>query len=86
MNQTETYGFTPNAALGNGVPPFIPDDYTDGSDIGPGTGPVGEARAFGFGSVPILFETPAGYLQGFRDYLQNLNPARAAPSPAQCCM
>ncbi len=75
LNQQEFYGFVPDPALGNGIPPFIPDDYTDGTDIGPGTGPVGEARAFGFGSVPVLFETPPGYLKGFRDYLQNLNPA-----------
>jgi hypothetical protein len=75
LQQSETYGFTPDPFIGNGLPPFIPDDYTDGTDIGPGTGPVGEARAFGFGSVPILFETPPGYLQGFRDYLQNLFPA-----------
>ncbi|MFO0788746.1 MAG: BBP7 family outer membrane beta-barrel protein [Pirellulales bacterium] len=76
VRQTQFYGFAPDAALGNGIPPFIADDYTDGSDVGPGTGPVGEARAFGFGSVPVLFKTPPGYLQGFRDYLQNLAPAQ----------
>ncbi|HVT29197.1 MAG TPA: BBP7 family outer membrane beta-barrel protein, partial [Lacipirellulaceae bacterium] len=32
-------------------------------------------RAFGFGSVPVLFETPPGYLLGFRDYVNNLSDA-----------
>lgn len=76
LSQRQFFGFVPDPLLGNGLPPFIPDDYTDGTDIGPGGGPVGEARAFGFGSVPVLFETPPGYLQGFRDYLQNLAPAQ----------
>ena len=80
VNQTNTYGFIPDAATNGGVPPFIPRDYTDGSDVNapaPNTsGPVGDARAFGFGSVPVLFETPStGYLKGFRDYVQNLAPA-----------
>jgi hypothetical protein len=70
LNQTEFYGFArgPDGSL----PPFIDDDYTDGTDIGPDGGPVQEVRAFGFGSVPVLFETPQGYLFGFRDYLANL--------------
>jgi putative beta barrel porin BBP7 len=76
LNQREFYGFERDAATGGGLPPFIDDDYTDGSDIGPGGGPVGDARAFGFGSVPVLFETAPGYLQGFRDYLQNLAGAQ----------
>lgn len=73
LSQSEFYGFVPRASDG-GLPPFIDDDYTDGSDIGPGTGPVagGDLRAFGFGSVPVLFETPPGYLFGFRDYLNLL--------------
>jgi hypothetical protein len=79
LSQTQRHGFVPVDTNGDGIPdglpPFIPSDYTTGDDIGPGTGPVGEARAFGFGSVPVLFETPPGYLQGFRDYLQNLAPA-----------
>ncbi len=64
LNQTNTYGFIPRASDG-GVPPFIPADYTDGTDVGVPTGtvgttgPVGDARAFGFGSVPVLFETPS---------------------------
>jgi len=70
LNQSRLYGFVPREEDG-GLPPFIEDDYTGGDDIGPGTGPVGEYRAFGFGSVPILFETPPGFLMGFRDYLNN---------------
>ena len=38
--------------------------------------PVGDLRAFGFGSVPVLFETPPGYLLGFRDYLNILADAQ----------
>ena len=34
-----------------------------------------DLRAFGFGSVPVLFETPPGYLIGFRDYLNILADA-----------
>lgn len=62
--------------------PTIDIDYTDSTDVqndpGPpdgapsGTVAGGELRAFGFGSVPVLFDAPAGYLWGFRDYLQYL--------------
>jgi hypothetical protein len=74
LHQTQFFGFVPDPTIGNGLPPFIDDDYTDGTDIGPGTGPTadGDLRAFGWGSVPILFETPPGYLVGFRDYLNIL--------------
>ena len=76
----DTYGFMPDPATNGGIPPFIARDYTNGTDVNSllanTNGPVGEARAFGFGSVPVLFETPTGYLQGFRDYLQNLAPAQ----------
>jgi hypothetical protein len=75
LNQTRFYGFVPRETDG-GLPPFIDDDYTDGSDIGPGTGPQGEVRAFGFGSVAMLFETPPGYLLGFRDYFNALGGAQ----------
>ncbi len=75
LNQTETFGFIPRAD--GGIPPFIPPDYTGGNDVGPSTGPIagGNLRAFGFGSVPVLFETPPGYLLGFRDYVNNLADA-----------
>ncbi len=77
LNQSHLYGFAPNATLGGGVPPFISNDYTDGTDVGPGTGAIadGNLRAFGFGSVPVLFETPPGFLLGFRDYLNFLGNA-----------
>jgi len=74
LYQSEFYGFTPRAD--GGLPPFIDPDYTDGDDIGPGGGPVGESRAFGFGSVAVLFNVPFGYLMGFRDYLNNLAGAQ----------
>jgi hypothetical protein len=74
QNQTQTYGFTPGP---NGeLPPFIDPDYTGPNDIsGPGRTLITAApglRAFGWGSVPVLFDTPPGYLVGFRDYLNNL--------------
>jgi Putative beta barrel porin-7 (BBP7) len=69
LHQTEFYGFARRAD--GGLPPFIDPDYTPGDDIGPGGGPIagGDLRAFGFGAVPISFDTPPGYLVGFRDYL-----------------
>ena len=74
LSQGQFYGFARDPALGGGLPPFIDPDYTDGSDVGPGGGPVaeGDFRAFGFGSVPVLFEAPEGYLVGFRDYVNFL--------------
>ncbi len=74
LNQSRLYGFVPGP---NGeLPPFIDPDYTGPDDV---SGPDRELitadpglRAFGWGSVPILFETPPGYLVGFRDYLNFL--------------
>jgi hypothetical protein len=75
LNQTEFHGFarvdTNADGIPDGLPPFIDDDYTDGTDVGPGTGPVQDVRAFGYGSVPVNFSAPPGYMLGFRDYLQN---------------
>jgi hypothetical protein len=77
QSQFEFYGFAPRAD--GGVPPFIDPDYTSNSDIGPGPNGAPQAnldlRAFGWGSVPVLFETPANYLMGFRDYLNFLGGA-----------
>ncbi len=67
LNQRQVHGFGENL-------PGIDPDYTDGSDDPDSVGPVGEVRAFGFGSVPVLFKVPEGGLLGFRDYL---NPAGA---------
>ncbi len=83
LNQTEFYGFarvdTNGDGIPDGLPPFIEPDYTPNSDIGPGPNGAPQAgfdlRAFGFGSVPVLFETPPGYLTGFRDYTNFLADA-----------
>jgi hypothetical protein len=74
QNQREFYGFVPGP---NGeLPPFIDPDYTGPDDVsGPGRDLITASpglRAFGWGSVPVVFETPAGYLTGFRDYLNLL--------------
>ena len=69
------YGFRPDPTNGNGLPPFIDDDYTDSDDIGPGNGLRRLAAICGrsaWVSVPVLFETPPGYLVGFRDYFNIL--------------
>jgi hypothetical protein len=74
LAQVRTYGFIPGP---NGeLPPFIDPDYTGPDDVsGPGreliTADPG-LRAFGWGSVSVLFETPPGFLVGFRDYLNAL--------------
>ena len=71
LNQTEVYGFIPRAD--GGIPPFIDPDSTGPDDVGPDNGQFADPgdRMFGFGSVPVIFDTPVGYLQGFRDYLNN---------------
>ena len=40
---------------GGGLPPFIADDYTDGSDIGPGTGPIAGGDLARSASAPCRF-------------------------------
>jgi hypothetical protein len=67
LYQTETYGF-------GGDPPLDPG-YTN--NAGDGVGPQADfdLRAFGYGSVPVLFDTPTDYLRGFRDYLNELEDA-----------
>jgi hypothetical protein len=76
LNQGQFHGFVRRAADG-GLPPFIEPDYTGNTDVGPGGGDTADTglRAFGFGSVPVLFETPPGYLDGFRDYVNFLADA-----------
>jgi hypothetical protein len=75
LNQTEFHGFSrldTNAdGIPDGLPPFIDDDYTPGDDVGPDGGPVQDVRAFGYGAVPVNFQAPTGYFQGFRNYLIN---------------
>jgi hypothetical protein len=88
LNQTEFYGFervdTNGDGILDGLPPFIDPDYTDNTDIANDGGPFGQSngpsadpgsRAFGFGSVPINFEAPPGFFQGFRDYMNNFSDA-----------
>ena len=77
LNQTQFFGFCPECSHGGGFRRLSIADYTGRHDIGPGTGPIAGAgtRAFGFGSVPVLFETPPGYLLGFRDYMNNFSDA-----------
>jgi hypothetical protein len=78
LHQGQFHGFARRAADG-GLPPFIEDDYTGPDDQGPPNRTLISAdaglRAFGFGSVPVLFETPPGYLDGFRDYVNFLADA-----------
>src|SRR5262249_51644412 len=49
--------------------------YTAANDVGPGGGEtaVPGTRSFGFGSVPVTFETAPGFLYGFRDYMNRLS-------------
>lgn len=77
LSQGRFYGFARDATLGGGLPPFIDDDYTPGDDIGPDGGAVAgfNLRAFGFGSVPVKFDTPDGFLKGWRDYTNLLADA-----------
>jgi Putative beta barrel porin-7 (BBP7) len=64
--QNQTYGFGSTPPLGT--------DYTDNAgDPLPGPPQAGgDLRAFGFGNVHVNFETPPGYLEGFRDYVNFL--------------
>jgi hypothetical protein len=76
LNQTQTFGLP----LGpNGENPPLRDIDYRGPDDGPplsiGTLAQPGDRAFGFGSVPVIFETPPGYLLGFRDYMNNFSDA-----------
>lgn len=77
VNQSHLYGFVPGA---NGeLPPYLDPDYTGPDDVS-GTGRTllsasPGLRAFGWGSVPVLFETPPGFLLGFRDYVNYLGEA-----------
>lgn len=55
LYETNNYGF--------GYVPVLDPDWTNNGGAAPGP------RPFGFGGVHVNFETPAGYLMGFRDYL-----------------
>ena len=76
QQQSKVYGMTPTLT-GTTLPPWDLD-YR-GGPLFPGVDPnipnpaaLGDFFALGFGNVHINFETPFGYLQGFRDYLNHL--------------
>jgi hypothetical protein len=75
QNQRQFFGFAPRAD--GGIPPFKDADYTGPSDIGPDNGENANpgTRSFGFGSVPVIFETAPGFMRGFRDYMNNFSDA-----------
>lgn len=69
QSQFKVYGMSPTLQGSSlpGTPPIDP------SYVGPVSGD--ELYALGFGNVHINFDTPAGYLLGFRDYLNYLEDA-----------
>ena len=76
QQQSKVYGMTPTLT-GTTLPPWDLD-YR-GSPLFPGDDPaiptpaaLGDFFALGFGNVHVNFDTPAGYLLGFRDYLNYL--------------
>ncbi len=73
QQQNKVYGMTATLT-GTTLPPWDVD-YR-GSPLFPGQDPniptpagLNEFFSLGFGNVHVNFETPTGYLQGFRDYL-----------------
>lgn len=76
QSQFQVYGMT-QQLTGTTLPPWDLDyrgnPLFPGNDPNvPDPGPVGDFFALGFGNVHINFETPAGYLLGFRDYVNYL--------------
>jgi hypothetical protein len=76
QQQNKTYGMT-ETLTGTTLPPWDVD-YR-GEPLFPGQDPsvptpgqLNDFFALGFGNTHVNFATPAGYLQGFRDYLNNL--------------
>ncbi len=81
--QNKVYGMTPTLS-GTTLPPvdldfrgqpLFPPGSTGGGNTDPNAqtpGPLGDFFALGFGNVHVNFDTPAGYLLGFRDYLNFL--------------
>ncbi len=49
--------------------------FTDNTGTATAAQAGADLRAFGFGSVPVLFNTTPNYLRGFRDYLNYLGEA-----------
>ena len=82
QQQNMVYGMTPTLT-GTTLPPwdldyrgqplFPPGSTPGNTDPSVQTpGPLANFFALGFGNVHINFDTPVGYLQGFRDYLNFL--------------
>lgn len=66
LSQGTVYG------LGGTPPAGTAPDYLNTAGDGPGVTAGVDLKSFGFGNVHINFETPPGYLFGFRDYLNLL--------------
>jgi Putative beta barrel porin-7 (BBP7) len=69
LGQTSVLGAnnTPIPTQTSTNPPLDPD-YTNAAGTGSGGFAAPGDKAFGFGSVHVNFQTPPGYLFGFRDY------------------
>ncbi len=68
LYETQVYGF------GSATRP-IDQGYTDNAGTAVPAQAGADMRAFGFGSVPVLFGSTPNYLRGFRDYLNYLMEA-----------
>ena len=73
VRQNQVHGMTATLT-GTTLPPWDVDyrggPLFPGDDPNvPNPGPLGDFFGLGFGNVHVNFETPEGYLQGFRDYL-----------------
>ncbi len=68
QNQTQVFG----APVGTSPPPVDPN-YNPVNNNGTSNPIAGSEFALGFGTIPVLFETPPGYLLGFRDYMNRLS-------------
>ena len=68
LYETQVYGF-------GSATRAIDQGFTDNSGTATAAQGGADLRAFGFGSVPVLFDAPTNYLRGFRDYLNYLGEA-----------
>ena len=78
QNQSQFFGFAPNAATGRRAP-AVYQSRLHGRNGHRSRHRrrrrTAGTRAFGFGSVPVMFETAPGFMQGFRDYMNNFSDA-----------
>lgn len=72
QSQFAVYGMSPTlqGTSAPNTPPIDPSYRVPPSSVS-----AGQLYALGFGNVHINFDTPAGYLQGFRDYLNTFADA-----------